>query len=144
MSPQTIFSSTIHLRDFVDTIAEDPSREDAPNYVEIQTDINIFEEDGFYSSNIDIDPIHTRIRAYLTREERDLYAPNTFFLFPRPLLRRSVPRGRPADHRPCPQLDEVRPRRKSISLSLTFQDTLVTSPTLTSTADTCRDSGVPW
>ena len=79
MSRQTTFSSTIHLRDFVDTVVEDPSREDAPNHVEIQTDVNIFEEDGFYSSNIDIDPIHTRIRAYLTREERDLYAPNTFF-----------------------------------------------------------------
>ena len=41
--------------------------------------INIFEEDGFCSPNIIAEPIRTRIHAYLTREERDLYVPNTFF-----------------------------------------------------------------
>lgn len=79
MSRQATFSNTIHLCDFVDTITDDPSWENAPNYVEIQTDINIFEEDGFYGSRIDVDPIHTRIRAYFTREERELYNPHTFF-----------------------------------------------------------------
>ncbi|KAF5256396.1 hypothetical protein FOXYS1_13132 [Fusarium oxysporum] len=79
MSLQSTFSSTIHLRDFVDTVTEDPSRENAPNYVEIQTDVNIFEESSFYSPNVNIEPIHTRIHAYLTREERDLYVANTFF-----------------------------------------------------------------
>ncbi|KAM5349486.1 hypothetical protein ACJ41O_005991 [Fusarium nematophilum] len=79
MSRPTTFSNTIHLRDFVDSITADPSRENASNYVKIQTDINIFKEDGFYGSRIDIDAIHTRIRAYLTREERELYTPNTFF-----------------------------------------------------------------
>ncbi|KAH7109129.1 hypothetical protein EDB81DRAFT_585724, partial [Dactylonectria macrodidyma] len=79
MSRQATFSNTIHLRDFVDSITDDPGRENAPNYVEIQTEVNIFDEDGFYSSHIDINPIRTRIHAYLTREERDLYTPNTFF-----------------------------------------------------------------
>ncbi|KAM6514230.1 hypothetical protein FALCPG4_015468 [Fusarium falciforme] len=79
MSQPTTFSNTIYLRDFVDAITDDPTRENAPNYVEIQTDINIFEEDGFCGSHVDIDPIHTRIHAYLTREERELYTPNTFF-----------------------------------------------------------------
>ncbi|KAG6989510.1 hypothetical protein FOFC_15818 [Fusarium oxysporum] len=79
MSLQSTFSSTIHLRDFVDTVTEDPSRENAPNYVEIQTDVNIFEESSFYSPNVNVEPIHTRIHAYLTREERDLYVVNTFF-----------------------------------------------------------------
>ncbi|KAG7408687.1 hypothetical protein Forpe1208_v012353 [Fusarium oxysporum f. sp. rapae] len=79
MSLQSTFSSTIHLRDFVDTVTEDPSRENAPNYVEIQTDVNIFEESSFYSPNVNVEPIHTRIHAYLTREERDLYVANTFF-----------------------------------------------------------------
>ncbi|KAJ3453671.1 hypothetical protein MRS44_017918 [Fusarium solani] len=79
MSRPTTFSNTIHLRDFVDAITDDPTRENAPNYVEIQTDINIFEEDGFCGSHVDIDPIHTRIHAYLTREERELCTPNTFF-----------------------------------------------------------------
>jgi hypothetical protein len=79
MSRPTTFSNTIHLRDFVDAITDDPTRENAPNYVEIQTDINIFEEDGFCGSHVDIDPIHTRIHAYLTREERELYTPNAFF-----------------------------------------------------------------
>jgi hypothetical protein len=40
--------------------------------------INIFEEDGFCSPNIIVEPIRTRIHAYLTREERGLYVPNTF------------------------------------------------------------------
>ena len=66
MSRQATFSNTTHLRDFVDSITDNPSREKASNYIEIQTDINIFEEDGFYGSRIDVDPIHTRIRAYLT------------------------------------------------------------------------------
>ncbi|KAL6359151.1 hypothetical protein LRP88_07368 [Fusarium phalaenopsidis] len=79
MSRPTTFSNTIHLRDFVDAITDDPTRENAPNYVGIQTDLNIFEEDGFCSSHDDINPIHTRIHAYLTREERELYTPNTFF-----------------------------------------------------------------
>jgi len=49
MSQQPSFSTLIHIRDFVDTITDDPTRENGSNYVEIQTDINIFEEGGFYS-----------------------------------------------------------------------------------------------
>jgi hypothetical protein len=69
----------IHLRDFIDAITDDPTRENAPNYVEIQIDINVFEEDRFCSPNIIAEPIRTRIHAYLSREERDLYVSNTFF-----------------------------------------------------------------
>ncbi|RSL41349.1 hypothetical protein CEP54_015851 [Fusarium duplospermum] len=46
----TAFSNTIHLRYFVDDV----------------------------TSHVDIDPIHTRIHVCLAREERELYAPNTF------------------------------------------------------------------
>jgi hypothetical protein len=79
MSRQPIFSSTIHIRDFIDTITDDPSRENSSNYVEILTDANIFEEDNFYSPNIIVEPVRTRIHAYMTRQDRDLYLPNTFF-----------------------------------------------------------------
>lgn len=79
MSRQSTFSSIIHLRDFVDTITGDPSRPDAPNYVEIHTDINVFKEDSFYNAAVAVEPIHTRIRAYLNREQRELYVPNAFF-----------------------------------------------------------------
>jgi len=68
----------IHLRDFIDTIADNPAR-DSPNFVEIQSDINIFEEDSFHGPNIIVEPIRTRIHAYLTREQRDAYVPNAFF-----------------------------------------------------------------
>ncbi|KAL8296205.1 hypothetical protein RB601_003590 [Gaeumannomyces tritici] len=78
MSRQPTFSSIIHLRDFVDTITDDSTR-DAPNYAEIRADINIFDEDGFYSPDIIAEPIRTRIHVYMTRDERDLYLPNTFF-----------------------------------------------------------------
>ncbi|KAF4465684.1 hypothetical protein FALBO_7467 [Fusarium albosuccineum] len=79
MSLQSTFSNTIHLRDFVDNVTDDPSRENAPNYVEIQTDVNIFEEGDFYSSEVNVEPIRTRIHAYLRREERELYVPDAFF-----------------------------------------------------------------
>jgi hypothetical protein len=79
MSRQPTFTSIIHLRDFVDIVVDDPTRDNAPNYVEIQTDINVFEEDGFHSPDIVAEPIPARIHAYLTREERELYVPNTFF-----------------------------------------------------------------
>ena len=79
MSRQTTLSNTIHIRDFVDTIRDDHSRENTTGYVEIQTDINIFEEENFNSPNIITQPIRTRIRAYLTQEERGFYLPNTFF-----------------------------------------------------------------
>ncbi|KAF2184189.1 hypothetical protein K469DRAFT_689516 [Zopfia rhizophila CBS 207.26] len=79
MSRQPTFTNIIHLRDFIDAITDDPTRENAPNYVEIQTDINIFEEDHFCSPNIIAEPIRTRIHVYLTQEERDLYVSNTFF-----------------------------------------------------------------
>jgi hypothetical protein len=75
---QLSLTNTIHLRDFVDCVVDDPTRT-APNYIEIQTDINIFEEDHFYSSNVIVEPIQTRIRAYVTQAERDLYIPNAFF-----------------------------------------------------------------
>lgn len=78
MSRQSTFSNIIHLRDFVDAITADPTRENAPNYVEIQMDLNIFDEDGFYSLNITAESIPTRIHAYLTKEERELYCPDTF------------------------------------------------------------------
>jgi len=61
---QPIFSTIIHLRDFINTIIEDSTR-DAPNYTEIYIDINIFEEDSFYSPNIIAEPICTRIRIYI-------------------------------------------------------------------------------
>ncbi|EGY23410.1 uncharacterized protein VDAG_04848 [Verticillium dahliae VdLs.17] len=79
MSLQSTFSNFIHIRDFVDNVIDDPTRGNAPNYVEIQADINIFEEDGFYSSGAKVEPIHALIHTYLAREERELYVPNTFF-----------------------------------------------------------------
>ena len=79
MSRQPTFSNIIHIRDFIDTIAEAPSRDGASNFVNILTDINVFEEDSFYSPDIIVEPVRTRIRAYLTREQRELYLPNTFF-----------------------------------------------------------------
>lgn len=79
MSRQPTLSNIIHIRDFVDTIKDDLTGETTTNYAEIQTDVNVFEEENFSSPNIIIDPIRTRIRAYLTQEQRDTYPPNTFF-----------------------------------------------------------------
>ncbi|KAF2183352.1 hypothetical protein K469DRAFT_583140, partial [Zopfia rhizophila CBS 207.26] len=76
---QPTFTNIIHLRDFIDAITDNLTQENAPNYVEIQTDINIFKEDHFCSPNIIAEPIRTRIHMYLTQEEQDLYVSNTFF-----------------------------------------------------------------
>ena len=78
MARQTTFTTTIHLRDFVDAVSEDPSQ-NSPNHVSLRTDINIFDQDGFSDRNIVIEPILTHICACLTREERDAYHPDTFF-----------------------------------------------------------------
>ena len=71
-------TNTIHLRDFVDNIIGDPAKPNNSNYIEIHTEVNVFEEDGFHSSDVDVRPIFTRIRAYVTQDKRELYVPNSF------------------------------------------------------------------
>src|SRR6516162_9645501 len=78
-SPSFQMPPHLHLCDFVDAITDDPSRVNTPNYVEIRTAVNIFKEDRFHSANVIVQPIHARIRAYLTQDKRDLYIPNSFF-----------------------------------------------------------------
>lgn len=72
-------ANTIHIRDFVDDVLADRTQPNKRNYFEIHTDVNIFQEDGFYDSGITVEPIHTCIRTYLTASERGLYVPNAFF-----------------------------------------------------------------
>ena len=79
MSWQQTFSSLIHICDFTDSITDNLTWDNTPNYAKIQSDINIFKENNFYSPNIIIELIHTHIHAYLVQEEWDLYVPNTFF-----------------------------------------------------------------
>jgi hypothetical protein len=71
-------TNTIHIRDFVDCITNDPTRLEN-NYIEIQADVNIFEENQFYSSDIIVEPIRTYIRAYVSPAERETYVPSAFF-----------------------------------------------------------------
>lgn len=79
MSSQSLtLTNTIHLRDFVDEVANDLTRT-VTNHIEIITDINIFEEEQFSSSDVIVKPIHTRIRAYVPQATRELYVPNAFF-----------------------------------------------------------------
>jgi hypothetical protein len=79
--PSTLvkLANTIHIRDFVDRVLADRTRPETENFVEIHTDVNIFQEDGFYDPGITVEPIHTCIRTYLTESERDLYVPDAFF-----------------------------------------------------------------
>jgi hypothetical protein len=75
MSSQPItLTNTIHLRDFVNEVVDDPTS----SYIEIHTDLNIFEEDQFQCSALTMDLIPTRIRAYVSQAERGLYAPEAF------------------------------------------------------------------
>ncbi len=78
-SRQSALLNTICIRDFVDSIGPDPSREDKSNYVEISADVNIFEEGDPSPSDIIVEPIRTRIRTYLNRGDQNLYCPNAFF-----------------------------------------------------------------
>jgi hypothetical protein len=71
-------TNTIHIRDFVDAVVDDPTRSDS-SYIEIQADVYIFPENGFRSANVIAESIPTRIRAYVTPAERELYVHNTFF-----------------------------------------------------------------
>jgi hypothetical protein len=72
-------ANTIHIRDFVDDVLADRTQPNKRNYFEIHTDVNIFQEDGFYDPGITVEPIHTCIRTYLTASERGLYVTNAFF-----------------------------------------------------------------
>lgn len=78
-SPMPKLANTIHIRDFIDDVLPDSSRPNAPNCVEIHSNINIFPEDEFYDLNVVVEPIHTCIRTYLKQTERSLYTPNAFF-----------------------------------------------------------------
>jgi len=69
-------ANTIHIRDFVDSITNNPTEN---NYIQIQADVNIFEQNRFHSNDVIIEPIRTRIRAYVTPAERELYVPDAFF-----------------------------------------------------------------
>jgi hypothetical protein len=79
MSPRLpTLTDMIYIRDFVDRVVNDPTRSDI-NYAEIQTEINIFQENKFSSANVIAEPIPTRIRAYIPPGERELYVHDTFF-----------------------------------------------------------------
>ncbi|KAF1807902.1 hypothetical protein P152DRAFT_517962 [Eremomyces bilateralis CBS 781.70] len=78
MSRLPSLSNIIHIRDFIDAVTDDPTREVSPNHVEIYTDVNIFCEDNFYTPDIIVEPIRARIRAYLTRDQREQFVPNAF------------------------------------------------------------------
>ncbi|KAK0753526.1 hypothetical protein B0T18DRAFT_17202 [Schizothecium vesticola] len=105
MSRQPNFSSIIHLRDFIDIVADDPSR-DAPNFVEIQTGINVF-KDGSSSPNISVEPVRVRIHAYPTREKRDAYALNAFFYVDSRFSAAPSEDGNSGDQHPDPEPYEV-------------------------------------
>jgi hypothetical protein len=79
ISRSQTFSNIIHLRDFVDAVLDDPTKDSGSNHVEIRTDANICAEDGFCESGIVVEPIRTRIRAYLPRDERQSYVTDSFF-----------------------------------------------------------------
>ncbi len=68
--------NTIHIRDFVTGLINNPAD---PNRIQIKANINIFEENQFHTTDVIVEPIQTRIRAYLTAAEQKLYGPNTFF-----------------------------------------------------------------
>ncbi|KXH62495.1 hypothetical protein CNYM01_14036 [Colletotrichum nymphaeae SA-01] len=72
-------TNIIHIRDFIDEILPDSTRPETPNYTEIHAAVNVFQEDDFYDSTINSDPIQACIRVYLKRNERDLFVLNAFF-----------------------------------------------------------------
>jgi hypothetical protein len=75
----TPYTNAIHIRDFVDAVTDDPNKADNHNYIEIQSDINVFNEDQFYTRRVTVEPIRARVRAYIPQVERDVYIPNAFF-----------------------------------------------------------------
>lgn len=69
---------TFH-RDFIDDVRPYPTGPSMPDYVEIHTNINIFPEGDFYDSGVVVEPLHTYVRAYITRFDQEIYVPNAFF-----------------------------------------------------------------
>ena len=80
MSSQTvILPNTIHIRDFVDKNERDSTKAGTVNYLKIHSDINICQEDNFLSTNIIVNLVWARVRAYIAQEHRDLYIPDAIF-----------------------------------------------------------------
>src|SRR5947207_7647770 len=75
----TKFMSAIHIHDFVDEVVADQNQSDNENYIEIHTDVNIFQEDFFYDFRIIIESIHCFIHTYITQFHHELYSTNVFF-----------------------------------------------------------------
>ena len=71
--------SAIHIHNFVDKVIPDQNQSDDENYIEICTDVNIFQEDNFYDFRIIVKPIHCCIHIYLTQSDHKLYDTNAFF-----------------------------------------------------------------
>lgn len=75
-------TNTIHIRDFIDSIGPDPSRSNAApgnGFVEIRSFVNVFPEDQFSCSVITVEPLVTRIRAFLSAADRRLFTEDAFF-----------------------------------------------------------------
>ena len=71
--------SAIHICDFVDNVISDWNWPNDENYIEIHTDVNIFQEDNFYDFRIIVESIHCWIHVYLTQSDCELYDTNVFF-----------------------------------------------------------------
>src|SRR5579871_5145780 len=79
----TNFTNTIHIRDFVLDVGPDHTRSDSSyssSQIEIQSDINIFEDDDIRDSSIIAEPIHACLRVFIKDPQvQDLYIPEAFF-----------------------------------------------------------------
>jgi len=143
MSRQPTLSNTIHLRDFVDIVTDDPTRSNT-SYVEIQTELNIFGEDQFYSPQVIVEPIRTRIHAYMKPEERELYVSDTFFYVDG---RFSTALADDDTLEIIVQAFSVMryvATRVSMETDLIITDTQVTRQTLISTVSICQNNGARW
>ncbi|OHE90263.1 hypothetical protein CORC01_14440 [Colletotrichum orchidophilum] len=88
-------TNIIHIRNFIDDVRPDSIRPETPNYAEIHATVNVFQEDDFYDTKIDSDPIQTCVRVYLKQNERDFYVPNTFFYADGRFIVETTPEERP-------------------------------------------------
>src|SRR5579871_2054930 len=77
----TNFTNTIHIRDFVLDVGPDHTRSDSSyssSQIEIQSDINIFEDDDIRDSSIIAEPIHACLRVFIKDPQvQDLYIPDS-------------------------------------------------------------------
>ena len=77
-SQQFTAANTISIRNLIDEVEPDPTRNNTPGYTQFLSNLTIVVEEYFFSPSITIQSIPAYIRTYIPKNDNDLYTSSTF------------------------------------------------------------------